>query len=117
MQTNVKLAPRWHDICAESELVSNSGVCALIEDQQVAIFTLDAAGKREVFALSNWDPIGKANVIYRGIVGSLGGEPVVASPLYKEHYALSTGRCMENQDVSLMTYAVRLQDGRVQVAM
>ena len=55
--------------------------------------------------------------MYRGIVGSLGGEPVVASPLYKEHYSLVTGRCLENDEVSLSAYDVRIDDGRVLVAL
>ncbi|MBU2977588.1 nitrite reductase small subunit NirD [Alteromonas sp. C1M14] len=117
MQANAEITPLWHDICAESELISNSGICALIDDQQIAIFTLDLAEGRTLYAVSNWDPVGKANVIYRGIIGSVGSEPVVASPLYKEHYSLISGRCMENDGVSLMVYDAQIVDGRVQIAI
>lgn len=117
MQAQAALEPRWHDICAESELVDNSGICALIEDQQIAIFTLVTQGSRQLYAVSNWDPIGKANVIYRGIIGSVGETPVVASPLYKEHYSLETGLCIEKDEVSLQTFEIQLRDGRILVAV
>ncbi len=117
MQASVEIMPRWHDICEQSDLVANSGVCALIDEQQVAIFALNTAGSTNLYAVSNWDPVGKANVMYRGIVGSVKGEAVIASPLYKEHYSLVTGKCVENEAVSLSVYDVRLEDGRVQVAL
>ncbi len=103
----------WHYVCETSDLVNNSGVCALIDTQQVAIFSLVIKGETHLFAMSNYDPIGKANVLYRGLLGSIGGEPVVASPLYKEHYFLKTGLCKENSDVSVTTYPVKLEGERV----
>lgn len=117
MQAQAALVPRWHDICAESELVENSGICALVEDQQIAIFTVITQESRQLYAVSNWDPIGKANVIYRGIIGSVGDATVVASPLYKEHYCLETGRCIEKDEVSLLTFGIQLRDGRILVAV
>lgn len=117
MQVTAEMTQQWHDICEESDLVNNSGVCALVDEQQVAIFTLKNKHGIAIYAVSNWDPIGKANVIYRGIVGSLNGEPVVASPLYKEHYSLLTGRCLENDAISLDVIDARINDGRVLVAL
>ena len=67
------------------------------------------------FALNNYDPIGKANVLSRGIIGSLSGEPVVASPLYKEHYSLKTGQCLEDESVAVDVFAVRLNNHRVEI--
>ena len=72
-------------ICSKNDLVENSGVCALVNGEQVAIFYLPKSDQ-QVFAISNWDPIGKANVLSRGIVGDLEGKFVVASPLYKQHF-------------------------------
>lgn len=100
----------WQYICDVNDLVINSGVCALVEEKQVAIFTVKMNGSTTLYALSNFDPIGKANVMYRGLVGSLGGEPVVASPLYKEHYSLKTGVCKEQPDIHLTPFAIK-QDG------
>jgi nitrite reductase (NADH) small subunit len=52
----------------------------------------------------------------RGIVGSIKGELVVASPLYKEHYSLSTGKCLEKPEVALTVYSVKVEGGDVWVS-
>lgn len=87
-------------ICSLSDLVENSGVCALVEAEgkaeQVALFYLPKT-EQKVFALGNWDPLGNANVLSRGIVGNIGEELVVASPLYKQHFSLKTGQCLEEE--------------------
>ena len=102
----------WIDICAEEELVAGTGLCALFGSEQVAIFKL--AVNNLIYAVSNYDPIAKANVISRGIVGSIGDRLVVASPLYKQHFCLETGECLD-AEASLATYAVRSQNGIVQL--
>ncbi|MGR9099080.1 MAG: nitrite reductase small subunit NirD [Gammaproteobacteria bacterium] len=104
----------WVDVCSVNDLQPNSGVCALVGDQQVAIFYMP--DEQSVFAIGNYDPIGKANVLSRGIIGDIKGEPVVASPLYKQHYSLKTGTCLE-EDVKVEAYAVRIIDGRVQIGV
>jgi len=105
-------------ICHADDLVKNSGVCALIEqageEQQVALFYIPSS-EQKVFAISNWDPIGHANVLSRGIIGSIGDEIVVASPLYKQHFSLATGRCLE-EEVSVKTYKVSLEGDAVYIA-
>jgi|SRR5690606_32581482 len=97
----------FYNACKLSDLVENSGVCALINGQQVAIFYLPEETP-SIYAIDNYDPIGKANVLYRGIVGDVQGQLVVASPLYKEHYSLTTGKCLEKD------YAVRVWNVEVQ---
>ena len=52
-----------------------------------------------VYALDNFDPASRANVLSRGLTGNLQGERVVASPIYKHHFALTSGRCMEDPDL------------------
>ena len=54
-------------------------------------------------------------MLSRGIVGDLKGELVVASPLYKQHFSLITGRCIEDVALSVPTYLTRLVDGQVWV--
>jgi len=103
----------WIDVCNLNELQPDSGVCALIAGRQVALFYLTKS--RRVFAVANFDPIGKANVLSRGMIGDLGGEPMLASPLYKQHYNLRTGACFEYEDVKIDTYPVRIDNNRVAV--
>jgi len=102
-------------ICTTADLVKNSGVCALLEsggqEQQVALFYMPDT-EQKVFALGNWDPIGKANVMSRGLLGSVGDELVIISPLYKQRYSLVTGKCLE-EDASLPIYPVAIEGNDV----
>ena len=99
-------------LCSIDDLIPDSGVCALLDGEQVALFYLPDCDP-PVYAIGNYDPIGDANVLSRGIVGDLKGELVVASPLYKHHYALGTGHCIEDASISVPTYPVMLKDGLV----
>jgi nitrite reductase (NADH) small subunit len=103
----------WVDVCAESDLNAGTGVCALIGKEQVAVFKVRK--DNSVFAVSNYDPIGKANVLSRGITGSIGEEIVVASPLYKQHFSLSTGVCIEDENQKIKIFASRINKGVIQV--
>jgi nitrite reductase (NADH) small subunit len=104
---------QWITVCNESDLTPDTGLCALHQGEQVAIFKLALAD--ELFAVSNFDPFGKANVMSRGLVGSIGESLVVASPLYKQHFDLKTGACLEDETASLKTYQVRIEAGQVQL--
>jgi len=103
----------WISVCELDDLLPDTGLCALVNDQQVALFR--SRRLNEVFAISNYDPIGTANVLSRGILGSIGDEIVVASPLYKEHFNLRTGECLEKPEFTVKVYAVRVDDGLIQV--
>ncbi|GAA5217727.1 nitrite reductase small subunit NirD [Corallincola platygyrae] len=103
----------WIDICKAGDIDAGVGVCALHQGQQVAIFRSSCG--EQLFAIGNYDPFGKANVLSRGLIGSIKGEPVVASPLYKQHFSLRDGVCLEDTAVVLPTYPVREIEGRVQL--
>jgi NAD(P)H-dependent nitrite reductase small subunit len=113
MQTATASNTDWIDICALDDLPVDMGIGALIHDKQIALFHLQ--DDQAVYAVSNYDPFSGANVIARGIVGSLGEELVVASPIYKQHFSLQTGRCLEDDAVSLAAYPVKIENGRVLV--
>ena len=98
-------------ICELAEILSGAGVCALVEGRQIAVFRVG----NEVFALSNRDPASDANVLSRGIVGDLKGELVVASPIYKHHYALMTGQCQEDPELYVDVFPANVVDGHVMV--
>lgn len=103
----------WIKVCEENDLLADTGICALVNNQQVAIFK--SRRLNELFAVSNYDPIGDANVLSRGIIGSIGEAVVVASPLYKQHFNLRTGDCLEQPEHKLDVYSVRIQDGWIEV--
>lgn len=105
---------RWSPLCGLSDLVAHSGVVAWHQGQQVALFYLPGQ-LQELYAIDNRDPRSGANVIGRGLVGNLGGEPMVAAPLYKQHFSLVDGHCLEDPAQRLRTWPVRLVDGRVEI--
>lgn len=115
MQTAQQKNVTWHDICACADVPNNSGVTALIGDTQIALFSV---GKEpQFFAISNYDPFSDAYVLARGIVGSIGESLVVASPIYKEHFNLATGECLEDADVVIDAYPVKIENERVYIAI
>jgi nitrite reductase (NADH) small subunit len=104
----------WTAICTLRDIVPNTGVCALVDGQQVAVFRIGRG--EEVFAIDNFEPNSQASVLSRGLVGSLGERVVVASPIYKHHFDLRTGECLEAPEHSVAAYAARVYDGKVWVA-
>lgn len=97
-------------ICNLEDILPFGGVAALIDGEQVAIFRL---GDDQVFALSNYDPFSNAAVLSRGIIGSINDVPVIASPIYKQHFELATGKCIEDDSVTLKTWPVAVEGGNV----
>lgn len=105
----------WRDLCALDDIWPDTGVCARIGSVQLAVFRLRVDDGERLFAIDNHDPFSRANVLSRGLIGNLGDRLVVASPIYKQHFDLETGQCLEEADVSLRTWPVRVANGRVQV--
>jgi nitrite reductase (NADH) small subunit len=100
----------WVQVCYLDDIVPNTGVCALVDDEQVAIFRI---GESELYALDNYDPNAKASVLSRGLIGNLGERLVVASPIYKHHFDLRTGECLEAPEHSVHAWQVKLQGEHV----
>ncbi len=100
----------WKTICELDLIPYNAGVAALVEGKQVAIFKV----KGELFAIDNFDPLSKANVLSRGIVCSIDDKLCVASPVYKQHFNLATGECLE-ENLQLSTFEVRENNGFVEI--
>ena len=106
---------QWADICSVNDILPNMGRCALFEGKQVAIFKVKSKDE-QYFAVENYCPFAEANVISRGLVGSVGDKIVVASPIYKQHFCLETGVCIEDETVSLKTFPVRIEGDKVQLS-
>jgi nitrite reductase (NADH) small subunit len=119
---NERLPRAWTAICALDEIVPNTGVCALINGEQVAVFHVDSGDVEDdaspiVYAIENFDPGSHAAVLSRGLVGSLGERVVVASPIYKHHFDLRTGECLETPSYSVASFDTRVENGQVLVAV
>ncbi|QXO16391.1 nitrite reductase small subunit NirD [Vibrio ostreae] len=106
---------QWLKICDINEIVPGTGVCALVNGEQVALFR--PGQESSVAAIANLDPFAKANVLSRGLIGEHQGELWVASPLKKQRFNLRTGLCLEDERFSVKTYQTRVCDGMVEVAL
>ncbi|MCK5189545.1 MAG: nitrite reductase small subunit NirD [Methylococcales bacterium] len=106
---------KWIDICSTDDLQPDSGICALVDNKQIAIFYMPK--EQAVYAVNNYDPFGKANVLSRGLIGDINNIPMVSSPLYKQHFNLLTGECLEDENVCIEAYAIRIENGRVEVSI
>src|SRR4030095_1155986 len=108
----VSCMDNWVKVCRLDDIVPNTGVCALVGAQQVAVFRIE---DDSVYVVGNHDPFSRANVLSRGIVGDLKGALVVASPVYKQHFSLASGECIEDPAVRIPVFRVRLDDGAIWV--
>lgn len=105
---------RWTQACRLDYLIPGRGVAVLLKGgRQAALFLLPG---ETVYAVGNIDPIGRAAVMSRGIVGDRGGVPVVVSPLLKQAFSLIDGHCLDDGTAALPVYAVRVDNGVVSVS-
>ena len=103
----------WTTVCELDDVVPDTGVRALVGDAQVAIFRISQWD--QMFAIDAIDPFSNAPVLSGGIVGDVKGQLVVASPIYKQHFSLHTGECLEDEAVAVRTFDARVVDGHVQI--
>lgn len=104
----------WTPVCALADLEPERGVAALVGDRQVAVFRTWSGA---VHAVDHLDPFSQAYVMARGIVGSRGDVPTVASPMFKQVFDLRTGVCLDDPRVCLAVHDVRVVAGVVEVAL
>lgn len=114
MTSTSPASQHWTAVCAIDDILPDTGVCARVEQRHVAIFRV---GTDRFFAIDNFDPKSQASVLSRGLVGNLGQRLVVASPLYKHHFDLSSGECLEAPEHSVRTYPVRAEREQLLVSL
>jgi nitrite reductase (NADH) small subunit len=108
-------AKQWVPACPVGRLVPGRGVAVLLpRGGQAALFLLPNG---MIYAVGNIDPYAGAGVISRGLTGDRAGEPTVASPLLKQVFSLRTGAALDDPQVALPTYAVRVQHGLVRLGV
>ncbi len=105
---------QWITICKLDDILPETGVCALVGQEHVAIFR--PYDNQELFAISNIDPFAHASVLSRGIIAEHENDLWVASPLKKQRFRLRDGYCLEDENYSVNHYDVKVtEDGFVQV--
>ncbi|MFE9253616.1 nitrite reductase small subunit NirD [Streptomyces sp. NPDC006879] len=95
----------WFAVCEVTCLTPGRGVAALLPDGTQAALFMDRSGR--AYAIGNQDPFTGAQVLSRGLLGSLAGRPFVASPLLKQRFDLQSGRCLDDEEVAVRTFRIR----------
>jgi nitrite reductase (NADH) small subunit len=93
----------WVRLCTVGDLERERGLAALIDGEQVALFRTH---DDRIHAVQQLDPYSGAYVMSRGIVGTRGEAPTVASPMYKQVFDLRTGACLETQGKDALSLRV-----------
>ena len=96
----------WFAVCPLHLLEPGRGVAVLLPDGAQAALFRDRTGR--VHAIGNIDPFTGAAVLSRGLIGSAAGRPYVASPLLKQRFDLADGHCLDDEQVAVPAYPVRV---------
>ncbi|MFI9230125.1 nitrite reductase large subunit NirB [Streptomyces rimosus] len=97
----------WRSVCLLDELEPGRGIPVRVGDEPDPI-ALFRSPDGELFAVSDTDPVSRADVISRGIYGAVDGTPVVTSPMYKQRFDLRTGACLDDESQRLDVRGVRV---------
>ncbi|MGK3141100.1 nitrite reductase large subunit NirB [Pantoea sp. C2G6] len=105
-------AEPWSAVCTLESIPPQAGIGARLGSERVALFRFGDA----LYALEDREPGSEASVLSRGILGDVGGEPVVISPLYKQRIRLRDGQSLDNPQQQLRCWPVKLEAGQVWLA-
>lgn len=105
-------AMQWLPACELAALEEGLGCSLLHGGEVVALFRCGG----EIYALDGVDPVSGVAVMALGLVGDCQGEPMVASPIYKQRYSLRDGRCLDNPALGLSPWPVKVDGERVWLA-
>jgi len=106
------IANAWTAVCPLDRVEIERGVAALVSGTPIALFRTHTG---DLHALDNVDPMSGASVLSRGIVGTRGEIPTVASPMHKQAFNLRTGECLDADGIRVRVYQVRVRDGMIEI--
>ena len=105
-------AEPWSRVCDLDSLPLQAGIGARLGSERIALFRFGD----ELYALEDREPGSDVSVLSRGILGDVGGEPVVISPLYKQRVRLRDGQSLDNPQHQLRCWPVKLEAGQIWLA-
>lgn len=105
----------WFKAAPASRIPREGGRAIDYEGQQIAIFHFASRG--EWFACQNMCPHRRDMILARGLLGDRNGVPKVSCPLHKKQFSLDGGECLSGEDLSILTFPVKIEDGFVHVKL
>jgi nitrite reductase (NADH) large subunit len=98
----------WVDVGGLEDFPAKTGSAVLYGNVQLAVFRYS---DNEWYATQNMSPKKRAFVLSEGLLGSADGIPKVACPLLKQQFALTSGECIDDPSLAIMTFPVRVAEG------
>jgi len=107
----------WFLACNVNDVSENGGACVKYKNEQIAIFNFSRRG--QWYATQNLCPHKQQMALSRGMIGSTGEacEPKVACPFHKKTFSLITGECINDDECSIKTYPVKVENGKVYIGV
>ena len=105
----------WVRLASVADVPKNSGATVMYGAVQLTIYNFAARG--EWYASHGMCPHKNAFVMNQGLLGDAAGVPKVACPMHKKNFALATGECMTDEDLSLPVFPVKVQGDDVFVLL
>ncbi len=96
----------WVRVGTTSDFPPNAGSQILYGDSQLAVF--NNAQRGEWYCTQNMCPHKQAFVLSQGIIGDAGGTPKVACPLHKKNFGLEDGMELNDGDLKIITFPVKV---------
>ena len=104
-------ATRWVPVGTADDFPIDGGSTIKYGRTQIAVFNFSTRG--EWYATQNMCPHRKAFVLSRGMIGDAKGTPRVACPLHKKTFSLETGKSLQDEEYSIRTFPVKVENGSV----
>jgi NAD(P)H-dependent nitrite reductase small subunit len=108
----------WVEVGSTENFATNVGTPILYGDSQLAVFNNEVRG--EWYCTQNMCPHKQAFVLSQGLTGSSaehGNKPYVACPLHKKQFDLKTGEGLNDDELNILTFAVKLEGNKVMVEL
>lgn len=109
------LQTSWVRAGRVEDFPEGGGVTIKHGSTQIAVFNFSSRG--EWYATQNMCPHMQDMVLARGILGDVSDEPKVACPMHKKNFSLRSGKCLTDEEYSIHTFPVRVEEGEVYVEL
>ncbi len=108
-------ATRWVQVGTVDDFPMDGGATIKYGRTQIAVFNFASRG--EWYATQNMCPHRKAFVLSRGMIGDEQGTPKIACPLHKKTFSLCTGKSLQDEEYSIRTFPVKVEQGAVSLEL
>src|SRR5690606_27093739 len=105
------LTRSWVKLAPANDIPEEGGTAIAYGASQLALFHFKSKGKW--YLTQNMCPHKREMVLARGLIGDKEGTAKVACPFHKKTFNLETGAGISDEELSIATFAAKVEDGWV----